>query len=227
VNIYAIGDIHGCLTPLKTIFENTNFNKDDIFVFLGDYVDRGNNSKGVIDFLIELRKNKTCYFLKGNHEILMSQARTNNNNLIKWLYYGGSQTLDSYNIGDVPDWINLISDEHWKFIENGLPYKELNGKIFVHSGLKPSVDLDKQTDEDLYWNIVAVPQKYSDNKIVICGHNSQPNGEIANFGHTVYIDTFAHGGQWLTFLNVETGDVIKANNLGEIKKEKITIADNI
>ncbi len=68
--IIAIGDVHGCLFSLKKLIELIEPENDDQLVFLGDFIDRGNHSKGVVDYLIELDSSYSCHFLMGNHELM-------------------------------------------------------------------------------------------------------------------------------------------------------------
>lgn len=219
--LYAIGDIHGCLSALKTVFKEKIIKKNDTVVFLGDYVDRGENSKGVIDWLIENKENYNFHFILGNHEIMMSTARSSNERLSEWLYFGGSQTLDSYKIGDDSDWVEKIDNSHWKFIESCKSYLEIGNFIFVHAGLEIGKELEEQNKHHLFWRKYEIPKLYTPEKTVICGHTSRKNGEIADFGHTICIDTFAYGGQWLTCLNVESKEYIKANDQGNIQIGKL------
>ena len=94
----AIGDIHGCLTSLRTMFELVQPTKDDLVVTLGDYVDRGPDSKGVIDFLLEKQKSHQLIHLMGNHEIQMIRALDTQDDRRRFLsdLCGGQDTLDSY-----------------------------------------------------------------------------------------------------------------------------------
>lgn len=219
--IYAIGDIHGCLTALKTIFQQNTIKLSDKIVFLGDYVDRGPNSKGVIDWLIENSKVYNFEFILGNHEIMMKSARLSQERLSEWLYFGGANTLDSYKIGDDINWANKVNPSHWKFIDACKPYVEIGNYIFVHAGLERHKTLATQNKFHLFWKKYETPEMYDRNKTVICGHTSRKNGKIADFKHTVCIDTYAYGGKWLTCLNVESGEFIKANNKGEVEKGKL------
>ena len=73
----------------------------------------------------------------------------------------------------------------------------------------------------LFWKKYETPTCYDSKKTIISGHTSRENGEIADFGHTICIDTFAHGGKWLTCLNVKTKEFIKANNKGKIEVGKL------
>ena len=219
--LYAIGDIHGMLDALKSIFEKGDFSTDDTFVFLGDYVDRGPDSCGTIDWLIQNSQNYRFVFLKGNHELMMLAAREAPDQLSYWLFFGGAETLDSYGIGDQPDWIEHIPLAHWKFMEEALPYYQEGEYIFVHAGLEAGKPLEEQNHNTLFWKKFEVPEAYITGKEVICGHTSRKNGEIADFGHTVCIDTYAYGGMWLTCLNVETGEFIKANGSGKTQNGRV------
>lgn len=221
MSLYAIGDIHGTLGALKTIFKQNLIKKDDTVVFLGDYVDRGIDSKGTIDWLINNSADYNFIFLKGNHEIMMLNAKTGYRGLTEWLRFGGAQTLDSYGIGDDPDWESKISAIHWAFLENSKPYYEMGDYIFVHAGLESGIALADQSEHHLFWKKYEIPESYGNGKKVICGHTSRKNGEIADFGHTLCIDTYAYGGMWLSCLNVETGDFLKAKANGAIEKGKL------
>lgn len=212
--LFAIGDIHGCLTALETLFKQDFIQEQDTVVFLGDYVDRGPNSKGVFDFLLKQQETYHFKFILGNHEIMMRAAKDSPRSLAYWLSFGGLETLASYEIGDDPNWMEQVDETHWTFIDACLPYLEIADFIFVHAGLEKGKSLADQDEDHLFWNKFVSPEKYSDEKTVICGHTSRKNGEIANFGHTICIDTYAYGGQWLTCLNVETKEYVQANEKG-------------
>ncbi|MBC7863971.1 MAG: serine/threonine protein phosphatase [Bacteroidia bacterium] len=223
MSIYAVGDIHGCFTALVRIFNSLEIGKDDKAIFLGDYIDRGHNSKEVIEWMLEKSTNPNFIFLKGNHELMMLEARTNFARFSIWQWNGGHKVLDNYGIGDETDWVNKIPEAHWKFIESTKKYYTVGNFIFVHAALVPGVPLEQQHDDIVYWKHAEVPEMYSQNKIVVCGHTSRKNGQIANFGHTICVDTWACGGQWLTCLDVTTGNFLQANQKGELKKGKIEI----
>lgn len=218
---YAIGDIHGCLNALKTIFKQDLITNNDTVVFLGDYVDRGPDSKGVLDWLIENKDNFNFKFILGNHEIMMQTARLAPERLLEWLPVGGASTLDSYGVGDDANWKKRIDPTHWDFIDSCLPYLEIDNFIFVHAGLEKGKTLDKQNEHHLFWKKYEIPERYDKDRTVICGHTSRKNGEIADFGHTICIDTYAYGGMWLTCLNIETKEYLKANNIGQMESGKL------
>lgn len=216
--IYAIGDIHGSIKALMTIFEQGVILPNDKVVFLGDYVDRGPDSKSVIDWLIKNQETYDFDFILGNHEIMMISAQKSPEIFVEWLHFGGDRTLDSYKINDYQNWMNKIDKTHWRFIDSCLNYLEIGKFIFVHAGLETHKSIDEQNMYHLFWKKYVEPEVYDLTKTVICGHTSRKNGEVADFGHTICIDTYAYGGMWLTCLNVETGEFLKANNKGEIKK---------
>lgn len=209
--LFAIGDIHGTYTALTTLMGEMPITANDKVVFLGDYVDKGPKTKQVLDWLIVNSRKHDFIFLKGNHEIMMLEARHSRDALYNWQWFGGEKTLNSYGIGNNSDWAEEIDPKHWQFMENTLPYFETEHHIFVHAGLQPGVPLEQQTDDDLYWKKFRDPKPYAEGKTVIFGHTSQKTGEIAHFGHAICIDTYAHGGMWLTGLNVETGEYYQAN----------------
>jgi len=221
MSIYAIGDIHGSLKALQTIFKQEIIKPEDTVVFLGDYIDRGPKSKDVIDWLINNQKKYDFEFILGNHEIMMKTAKLSQERLEEWLYFGGNNTLNSYNASKNSNWIHKIDTSHWDFIDSCLDYLEIGNFIFVHAGLETGKSLDKQNKHHLFWKKYEKPESYNSTKTVICGHTSRKNGEIADFGHTICIDTYAYGGMWLTCLNVETGEFLKSNDKGQIKTGKL------
>lgn len=215
---YAIGDIHGSLTALESIFECGVITHEDIVVFLGDYIDRGPDSKGVLDWLINNKGDYQFYFILGNHEILMKTAVSDHQRTAEWVHFGGGETLASYGIRteDVT-WAAQIPPSYWAFIDQCKPYLELDDFIFVHAGLEAGKSLAEQNRHHLFWKSFETPSEYSPSKTVICGHTPRKNGRIADFGHTICIDTYAYGGKWLTCLNVNTKEYIQANNQGAVQ----------
>ncbi len=223
---FAIGDIHGCFTALETLIQVVAPSPEDQIVFLGDYVDRGPNSAHVIEYLRLLDpENAIC--LRGNHEIMMMAFRDQQPDSKSWLDYGGAETLISYGIETLSeDWLSEIPDEHWSFLENTLPYYEVEGFVIVHAGLEPGVPLPLQTSQALFWNKMINPKPYADDVRVICGHTAQTNGMIANLGHTICIDTCAYGDQWLTCLELEWGTFWQANQKGEARQGRISYQES-
>src|SRR5438105_2014099 len=125
MRVLAIGDIHGCLGPLDELLAWVNPAPDDLVVTLGDCVDRGPDTRGVLDRLIALKRGgMRLVCLRGNHEIMMLDAYHGGRDDRKgWLLVGGAQALASY--GTLPGRSGTFADvprEHWDFLEHDLLY---------------------------------------------------------------------------------------------------------
>jgi serine/threonine protein phosphatase 1 len=152
---FAIGDIHGCfdkLTDLLAACETVRAGRRARFVFIGDYVDRGPDTRKVIELLLDrqLKERDRFICLRGNHEDLLIRAsrrdRTDRD-LINWWANGGEQTLDSYGADDPSD----LPADHLAWIE-ALPLTFIDGnRLFVHAGVRPGISLSAQAEEDLLW----------------------------------------------------------------------------
>ena len=215
MNTYAIGDIHGCLNALNKLLLFAPVKPGDQLVFLGDYIDRGSDSKGVIDRVIELGLTFETITLRGNHEVMMLDSRTDSTKFRMWRRYGGDTALASYNVEESPFWKESIPDFHWEFLLSTLPYFETESHIFVHANLNPQRPLNDQNGSDLYWRFCDDMKPHRSGRHIICGHTSQKSGIIKEMGFATCIDTFVAGGQWLTMLNVDTGDYWQANESGD------------
>lgn len=129
----VIGDIHGGLRALYQIIERAKVTKDDILVFLGDYVDGWSESPQVLDYLMELDKTNTCIFIKGNHDELVYDWFTGNKAEIDeqmWFIHGGQATVNAY--------LHIPEDkkkEHIKFLRNLKDYYlDSKNRLFIHAG---------------------------------------------------------------------------------------------
>ena len=219
----AIGDIHGMSGALDALMDAVAPTADDVLVFLGDYVDRGPDSKGVLDRLIAWSQKYQMVCLRGNHELMMMAARDGRDDLRMWLSVGGAEALASYGtagratLADVPE-------EHWTFLEERCgDYFETDTHIFVHANLHPGVELADQPDSMLFWEFLNNPINHKSGKVVICGHTSQKSGEPLVWKSTVCIDTYAYGGGWLTGLDVGTRTYWQADARGQVRTGKLAI----
>lgn len=219
MRVLAIGDIHGCLHPLNDLLDWVKPTQDDLIISLGDYVDRGPDSRGVLDRLIALKaQGMRLVCLRGNHEIMMLAARTGGREDRKmWLSIGGVQTLGSY--GTAPGKSGTFDDvprEHWEFLDNNLlDYYETETHIFVHAGVHRDLEMDEQPEYMLYWEFLTDEMRHRSGKTVICGHTSQKSGEVKVVPGAVCIDTYVYGGGWLTCLDAATGKYWQANTMGQ------------
>ena len=218
----AIGDIHGCLTALKTLADFVPFKDDDHLITLGDYVDRGPNSNGVIEWLIHRESSSQLTVLRGNHEVMMLAGRHDERAREQWLYVGGQEALQSYDhLGDGGS-IADVPDAHWDFMERTKPYFENDLNIFVHANLYPDTHLDEQPDNVLYWEGFNWNTRHFSGKVMICGHSSQRSGLPLVFDDSLCIDTRVYGADgWLTCLNPETGQYWQANERGETRGGRV------
>lgn len=222
--LFAVGDIHGCLTAFEALLQVLDLQTDDRVVTLGDYVDRGPDSRGVLDRLISLHEQGQLTALCGNHEIMMLAAREDWKAEKYWLGYGGKEALESYALPERTGHLNDVPDRHWYFLVNHcLPYFETDSHIFVHAGLHPLFDLDSQPDDEIYWRTWTNRGPHISGKTVICGHTIQANGRPRHWGHTICLDTGAFEGGWLTALNVQTEEYYQANQVGETRKGQFTV----
>ena len=217
----AIGDIHGCLHALNALLAIVQPQKDDLLIALGDYTDRGPDSRGVIDRLLRLRDECRLICLRGNHDQMMLDARHDPATLWEWLQFGGRETLASYG-RDSAATLYDIPELHWQFLEVTRPYYETETHIFVHGRLDPDLPLDEQPSYLLYWEkLDRHAPKHCSGKTVICGHTAQRSGVPLDLGHAVCIDTFVYGKGWLTCLDVETRELWQARQTGATRTGRL------
>ena len=214
--ILAVGDIHGCRAALDTLLAEVNLQPDDTLVTLGDYCDRGPDTKGVLERLISLSVSHHLVALRGNHDVMMLAARHDRAEAFAWQQVGGAETVDAYgNLTRVPK-------AHWRFLENQcVDYWECETHFFVHGGVYPNVPLWEQPTHKLHWARFEGVQPHESGKVMVCGHTSQKNGLPLNLGYAVCIDTWAYGDGWLSCLDIESGDVWQANELGRTRHFKL------
>lgn len=220
----AIGDIHGCLTALETLEEAVGFREDDTVVLLGDYVDRGPDSRGVLDWIIDRSGHLNIVTLRGNHEIMMLSSRKSVDQMRPWLSYGGDEALRSYGIENFDEsCMQVIPEAHWDLLNATKPFHETDTHIFVHAGVAPDTPMAEQSEYNLFWKSFDHIQPYGSGKTIVCGHTSQKSGEIASIGHAVCIDTWACGGGWLTCLDVGSMLFWQADWEGKLKTGRLTL----
>ena len=207
----AIGDIHGCYNELKDLIssleKNGKYNKDtDKLVFLGDYIDRGKDSRSVIKFIRDMQKNNSnVVALMGNHEdMLLGYVDGFDDH---WIFNGYQETIQSYN--GLKN--QLHEDIAWM---RGLPlYYEDEHFIYVHAGVDTNKPIDKQKKDTLLWvrdEFITDAKQYY--KRVIFGHTPTIalNGEcspIYTFENNIAIDTACVYGGALSAIIINDGEV--------------------
>ena len=217
----AVGDIHGCFKALETLAEFVPFRAEDLIITLGDYVDRGPDSRRVLDWVIERQQSGRLVALRGNHELMMLEARENQQAFKVWLRAGGDATLASYSHGAGDTDQVDIPESHWRFLkEELLGWFETDKHFFVHAGAYADCALDQQPAIMLYWESFDDPPPHVSGKVMVCGHTSQKVGKPRSVGHAVCIDTRAYGEDgWLTCLDVATGRYWQANQKGNTRAD--------
>ena len=210
----AIGDIHGCVKALQGLLDALRPQPDDRLIFLGDYVDRGPDSKGVIDLLLELEQRCQTVFLLGNHEIMFRGALAGLAPEL-WLHAGGSQTVTSY--GGL---LENVSPRHIEFLYRCVPYYETPRHLFVHANYIADLPLDKQPEETLFWEHLTnrIPEPHISGKHVFCGHTPQPGGNLGYYQYFTCLDTCCFGGYWLSAVDVDTGEVWQFSREGHLRQ---------
>lgn len=217
---FAIGDVHGCLTALQTLLKSLSLKKSDSLIFLGDLVDRGPNSKEVIDLVLELRKSHDTEVLMGNHEQLLLDSRFDADLFTDWFPVGGKETLQSYGwTAETTDWVKLVPLTHWKFLEeNLLDVLELEKHFCVHGNIDPALPFDQQDPVVTRWTRFDEPKPHPSGKKMITGHTHQKSGLPLDLGHSICIDTWVYGETgWLTALDLDTWKCVQANQKGETR----------
>jgi serine/threonine protein phosphatase 1 len=212
----AIGDIHGSLAAFDALLGAIRLTAGDHLVLLGDYVDRGPDSKGVIQRIIQLRKTRRVTAIMGNHEEMMLAARAGHiDHLRDWVLNGGLDTLISY--GGPRATMRDIPAEHWHFLEHDLvDYLETGTHLFVHAGCDPDRPLGEQADAVLRWERCDRIRPHQSGQVI-----PQPAGMPMNKGFAVCLDTGAGYGELLTCLDVHSGKLWQADPAGKISRAQI------
>ncbi len=214
LRVYAIGDVHGCLDRLVALHWAitadlaANPVAESVLIHLGDYVDRGPDSAGVIWLLtgsvappVSRRVD-----LQGNHEVMMMAALTADSRAAEgWVENGGSATLESYRVPPdaLPaDWLTHVPLQHRQWIKTRQVTHQEGGYLFVHAGIRPGRKIYRQSTDDLLW--IREPFLSSSEKhpfVVVHGHTPTAAPEIRS--NRIGIDTGAALGGVLTCLVLE------------------------
>jgi serine/threonine protein phosphatase 1 len=208
---FVIGDIHGCLEELRHLVDALPVRPGDEMVFLGDYIDRGPDSSGVVSFLIELKaslsENKLV-FLKGNHEdMLLSYLELSGQHGKMFLLNGGWATVQSYGLtADNPSPNRLhtaMPPAHLQFYQSLESYYLTEPYLCVHAGIHPLKSLEEQTDEELLW--IRDPFLHSSHTLpytILFGHTPQ-HAVLYHLPYKIGLDTGLVYGNMLTCFDTD------------------------
>jgi serine/threonine protein phosphatase 1 len=224
LRVYAVGDIHGRFDLLNKLLARIDTDialrptVRPVYVFLGDYIDRGSSSRETIDRLIEHGETHESVFLKGNHELIAIKCLSDPSLFDQWMRLGGLETLKSY--GAAPATLangkqivelqaafhNALPQAHFRFFRDLRSSFACGDFFFAHAGVKPKVDLSRQKQSDLLWIRGEFLSSNDDfGKIIVHGHT--PNSEIEVGPNRINIDTGAFATGRLTCLVIEGGSL--------------------
>ncbi len=217
---FAIGDIHGNRNALQGCLDSITLTQDDTVIFLGDMIDRGADSKGVLDDIMALNEFCNTLTIMGNHEQMMLESVGSAKICEQWLYYGGAETLLSFGLTPDIDGLQQVPLRYMDFMRSGLDFYETEQFIYTHA--VPDQQPAIQQQEPYFWRW-AMPEhdgryQHSSGKPVVCGHVSQESGVPWSEKGLIMIDTYIHGGEWLTALDMDSLMAYQASEAGEQRK---------
>jgi len=190
--ILAISDIHGKEDTFNELLDHIDYNPaQDQLILLGDYVDRGPNSRAVLNQVIRLQA-EGAIVLRGNHDNMMVAAyRDEPGALEQWEYNGAIHTLQNYDPTIETMTIPQTEEfrQHVEFIESLDYYHETPDYIFVHAGVNPALPLEDTDPFDFVWIREAFFREYSGDKTVIFGHTPTPLLHDDQHEHSIYFGT--------------------------------------
>lgn len=196
---FAIGDVHGCLSELRRLMDIMSPARDDLLIFMGDFVDRGPDSKGVVDYVLDLPQPRIC--LRGNHEEALLEFLQSGQ---YWLYqvFGIDSTLRSYGLdpGQVPETdlaarLRLrLPPRHLEFFQSLRLWYEDGEYMFVHAGLDPLTPELREPRTLLWIRDLFVYSKVNFGKRIVFGHNPFYGGRPYFDNYKIGLDT----GCWRT-----------------------------
>lgn len=212
--IFVIGDIHGLFVKLKILMTKLEIDGErDTVIFLGDYIDRGPDSKGVIDAILEIRQafnHVIC--LRGNHEQMFLNYYGEDRDEELYMQNGGMKTLISYGFeGSGGRKAFTVPESHLDFFTSLQTYHETGEYLFVHAGLRPGVPLDQQDSEDILWirdEFIYSPCDFG--KIVVFGHTPVSFDMPFISRNKIGVDTGAVYGGKLTCVELPTMKIHQA-----------------
>lgn len=222
--VYAVGDVHGCVDLLEKMHAEIMRDAGNaeaerrVVVYLGDYVDRGPDSRGVVDMLLDKPLDGfESYYLMGNHEDFLLEFLDDPEIGPGWIFNGGAATLESYGVDAdfgvgfglkelvelQEKFIEALPERHLKFYRDLAFTHEEGDYFFVHAGIRPGVPLENQSDEDMLW----IREEFLDSlnnhgKVIVHGHTItwEPEFRVNRIG----VDTGAFTSGTLTSLVLES-----------------------
>ena len=230
IRIYAVGDVHGRSDLLERQLAAIDADCKQrpiarpVTVFVGDYIDRGPDSRTVLELLLQWRQAHETVFLRGNHETYLPRFLSNPESLDEWRQYGGLETLLSYGLQpsinpDRHEQIRLANEladilprEHLDFLQELELTYSCGDFLFVHAGVRPNVPIHEQTQDDLLWirdDFLNWDQPFE--RFVVHGHT--PVNEPDLRPNRINIDTGAYATGRLTCIVIENTDISRLTGM--------------
>lgn len=211
---FVIGDLHGCSDEpeslLKHLETQEGLGENDVLIFLGDYIDRGPNSRGVINLMLDMKRRfPKTRFLKGNHEDMLLDFLGFGGRLgHAFLYNGGLETIQSYDISVFapPDeMVAALPAAHFKFLCDLESMIEIGNYVCVHAGLNPLRKYDDQVEADALWiRDEFIANNHPFEKQIVFGHT--PHQQVLlHLPYKIGLDTGLVFGNKLSCLELYSG----------------------
>jgi serine/threonine protein phosphatase 1 len=220
IRIYAVGDIHGRADLLERLLAAIDADcahrpvRRPIVVFVGDYIDRGPDSRNVLDLLLQWRQAHEAVFLRGNHETFLPRFLADPGSLDEWRRYGGLETLLSYGLKPsintdrdeqtrlAAQFADVLPPGHLDFLQSLELTFSCGDYLFVHAGVRPGIPIHQQTEDDLLWirdDFLSWEQPFE--RFVVHGHTPVNQPELRL--NRINIDTGAYATGRLTCIVIE------------------------
>lgn len=230
IALYAVGDVHGCFDLLMQLYDAIKKDLEELRpersteIFLGDYIDRGPDSRKVVDWLIDAppeSDKRIC--LMGNHEAVLLDYLGNPQVADYWSKFGSSETFVSYGVtppslttraameSTHQEFLAALPDSHKNFFETLPQSAEIGGYFFAHAGVNPSKPLKQQSGEDLLW--IREPFLSSKKRLgrtIVHGHTPCHEPEIRE--NRINIDTGAYKSGTLSCVRLHKGSIAIINS---------------
>ncbi len=221
---YAISDIHGCIKTFRYLVEEIlNLNKEDLLFLLGDYIDRGPDSKGVLDYMMQLSdKGYQIKPLLGNHEEVFLNVLNGKADIDPWMYNGGNYTLRSFGIHEPAD-IKWFPKKYIDYMTSFEHYYKLDDYLLVHSGFNFKDENPFNDFHSMLWiRKVEIEERFTEGRIIVNGHTPTKINDVLDLvlmenEKRLFIDagcvyTWKAGMGSLAALNLDTREVLWCEN---------------
>ena len=240
IRIYAVGDVHGRSDLLERLLAAIDVDCKQrpiarpVTVFVGDYIDRGPDSRTVLDLLLQWQRAHEAIFLRGNHETFLPRFLSDPGSLDEWRQYGGLETLLSYGLKPsinpdhheqirlASEFADIVPKEHLDFLESLELLFNCGDFLFVHAGVRPCVPIHEQTEDDLLWirdDFLTWEQPFE--RFVVHGHT--PVNELDLRPNRINIDTGAYATGRLTCVVIENTDVTQLTDQVQLDSASFSV----